>query len=175
MGVRDDEIQRLIHYAKSMGVKVYIYSRSNPAGAAEWTLDGTTISVFAGPTNSKSDTILDLIHELGHHVWFVHEKDRQQDLKFEQAITRENLYQVETDVPTPKHLRKKIWNVEIAGTKYWDIIVKDTNIKIPTWKIEAAKEFDMWMYEMYYENGHFPKGKFKKNRRKEILAKHRPS
>lgn len=174
MGVRDEEIQRLIHYAKGMGVKVIIYSKSRNGAEAQWTLDGSLIEVFAGPTKSKTEVILDLIHELGHHIWFVHEKNRQPDMKFDEAITRENLFEEELDVPTPKHLRKKIWDVEVAGTAYWDIIVKDTNIKIPTWKIEAAKEFDMWMYEMYYENGHFPKGKFRKDHYRDVQAKYRP-
>lgn len=175
MGVRDEEIQRLIHYGKGLGVKVIIYSKGKRGAAAEWTLDGSQIQVYAGANKSKTDIILDLIHELGHHVWFIHEKNRQPDMKFDKAITRENLFQVDTDVPTPKHLRKKIWDVELAGTAYWDIIYKDTNIKIPTWKLQAAKEFDMWMYEMYYENGHFPRGKDRRERYLEVQAKYRPS
>lgn len=173
MHVRDEEIQRLILYAKGLGVKVIVYNKVKEGAEAEWTLDGTTIRVYAGPRKSKTDLILDLIHELGHHVWFIHEKDRQQDLKFEEAITRENLFETETDIPTPKHLRKKIWDVEVAGTAYWDIIVKDTNIKISPWKIEAAKDMDMWMYEMYYENGHFPKGKMLRDHYREVQSKYR--
>ncbi|NJO48262.1 MAG: hypothetical protein HC840_00940 [Leptolyngbyaceae cyanobacterium RM2_2_4] len=174
MTIRDDEIQRLIHYAKGMGVKVILYNKSKSGAEAEWTLDGTLIQVYAGSKKSKTSIVLDLIHEIGHHVWFVHEKNRQPDMKFDEAITRENLVEEDPDKPTPKHLRKKIWDVEKAGTAYWDIIVKDTNIKIPTWKIEAAKEFDMWMYEMYYENGHFPKGKLRADHYREVQSKHRP-
>jgi hypothetical protein len=173
MGIRDDEIQRLIHYAKGIGVKVAIYNKSKKGAEAEWTLDGTQINVYAGKNKSKSSIILDLIHELGHQLTFIHERNRKPDMKFDEAISRENLYQVETDIPTPKKLRKKIWDVEMAGTAYWDIIVKDTNVKIPKWKIEASKEFDMWMYEMYYKNGHFPKGNFKKAHGKEVLAKYK--
>lgn len=175
MGIRDLEIQRLIHYGKGLGVKTIIYNKSKRNTEAEWTLNGTMIQVYASSRKSKTDIILDLIHELGHMVWFVQEKDRQPDIKFEEAITRENLFQVETDIPTPKHLRKKIWDVEVAGTKWWDVIYKDTDIKIPMWKLEAAKEVDMWMYEMYHENGHFPKGKFKENHYKEVQAKYRPA
>lgn len=175
MHPRDLEIQRLTHYAKGMGVKVIIYNKSKSGAESEWTLDGSLIQVYADKDKSKTSIILDLIHELGHHVWFVHEKNRKPDMKFYEAITRENLFEYESANPTPKHLRKKIWDVEVAGTAYWDIIVKDTNIKIPKWKIEAAKEFDMWMYEMYYENGYFPKGKLRALKYREVQAKHRPT
>lgn len=173
MGIRDEELKRLIHYAKGMGVKVTIYAKSNKDASAEWTLDGTAIDVYTGKGQTKTDTILDLVHELGHHVWFVHEKDRQPDMKFDEAITRENMFEEDPANPTPKHLRKKIWDVELAGTAYWDIIIKDTNIKIPSWKIEAAKEFDMWMYEMYYETGKFPKGIGKRQHGVEVRRRHR--
>lgn len=83
------------------------------------------------------------------------------------------MYPDKNGPPTPKHLRKKIWDVEAAGTAYWDIIYKDTGLKIPMWKVEAAKEFDTWMYEVYYETGHFPKGKFKKEHYRKVQAKHK--
>lgn len=173
--VRDEEIKRLIHYAKGLGVKVIIYSKTRSDAKAEWALDGSMIQVYAGSRRSKTNIILDLIHELGHHVWFIHEKNREPDMKFDEAITRENLFEIETDVPTPKHLRKKIWDVEVAGTHWWDVIYKDTNVKIPMWKVEAAKEFDMWVYEVYYETGHFPKGEYRENHYREVQDKYRPS
>lgn len=173
MGIRDEEIKRLIFYAKGMGVKVTIYNKSAKNMAAEWSLDGTTIVVYKSPGKTKTDVILDLLHELGHHVWFVHEKERQPDLKFEEAIERENLVEEDPSEKTPTHLRKKIYDVEKAGTDWWMTIYKDTNLKIPLWKVHAAIEFDTWMYEQYWLEGAFPKGKAKRKRRLEILAKHK--
>lgn len=172
MTIRDEEIKRLIHYAKGMGVKVTIYNKPNKGAAADWTLDGTSITVYAGKSVSKTSIVLSLIHELGHHLWFIHEKDRQPDLKFHEAIDRENIFLENKAIPTPKHLRKKILGVELAGTAYWDTVIKDVGIKIPKWKVEAAKEFDIWMYEMYYENGKFPQGKFKTDHYSEVRKKH---
>lgn len=172
MGIRDEEIKRLIHYAKGLGVRVVIYNKSHPDSAAEWLLDGSQIQIYAGKGTTKTDIILHLIHELGHHVWWIHEKDRQPDLKFDEAITRENLFKTETDTPTPKHLRKRIYDVEVAGTKWWESIYKETNIKIPMWKLQTAMEFDMWMYEVYYETGLFPKGKTHRDKYLEIRGKH---
>lgn len=173
MGVRDEELKRLIHYAKGLGVKVIIYQKSHKDMAAQWTIDGTLIEVYAGKGQTKTETILDIIHELGHHVWFIHEKDRQPDLKFEEAITRENMYEEDPENPTPKHLRKKIWDVEVAGTKWWEVIYKDTNMKFPIWKLHAAMEHDMWMYEQYYETGKFPKGMKKRQHGIDVRRKYR--
>jgi hypothetical protein len=171
---RDEEIKRLIHYAKGLGVKVIIYTKSSPDADAQWTLDGSLIEVFAGNTTSKTDIILSLIHELGHHVWFIHAKNRQPDLKFDEAIERQNLFEEDDHKnPAPKHLRKKIYDVEKAGTEWWLSIYKEVGIGIPEWKIHAAMEFDIWSYEVYYETGHFPGGKMKSDKHKEIWKKWR--
>jgi hypothetical protein len=174
MGIRDEEIKRLIHYAKGLGVRVIIYNKDDKIAQADWTLDGTLIRVYTGGTATKTDIILSLIHELGHQLWWIYLKNRQPDLKFEQAIERQNLfYEDSLDNPAPKDLRKKIFDVEKAGTDWWISIYKETAIKIPEWKLYAAMEFDMWMYEIYYEEGHFPKGMKKKKKYVEIQKKWR--
>ena len=171
---RDEEIKRLVHYAKGLGVKVIIYNKANKEADAEWALDGSLIQVYIGNNTSKTNTILSLIHELGHHIWFIHEKDRQPDLKFEEAIERQNLCEEDDKKnPAPKHLRKKIYDVEKAGTEWWLSIYKDVGIQIPEWKLFTSMEYDMWIYEVYYETGHFPKGVVRKNKFKEIQKKWR--
>lgn len=173
MGIRDEEINRLVKYAAGMGVKVKFNSVKND-DSAEWTLDGSEITIFTRAQGSKTETILSLIHEIGHHVWFVHEKDRQPDLKFEQAIDRQNLFaEDKADTPPPKKLREKILACEKAGTAYWETIWKDTNIKLPKWKLFAAMEFDIWMYEVYCETGSFPKGDEWQETKKRVNAKHK--
>lgn len=174
--IRDDEIKRLVHYAKGMGVKVIIHNKSDPDADGRWYLDGSTIEIYAGALN-KTDMVLSLIHELGHHVWFIHEKDRQPDLKFDEAICRENIVAEVNDKKnlTPKHLRKKIYDVEAASSLWWNAIIKDTNIKIPQWKIDYQREFDVWQYEVYYENGAFPTHKLKKEKLIELNIKWKPA
>ena len=173
--IRDDELKRLIHYAKGLGVKVTIYSSHNKDGAADWALDGSEISVWSGGF-SKTDTVLSLIHELGHQLYFIHEKDRQPDLKFDEAITRENVVAKVNDKKnlTPKHLRKKIYDVEAAGTAWWSVIVKETNVKIPEWRISMQMEMDIWMYEYYYEHGTFPDRTKARLKRRELRDKWKP-
>lgn len=171
MGIRDDEISRLVKYAEALGLKVS-FIRGQADGAADWVIDGSEIRIYRANNHSKTDLILSLIHELGHHLWFIHEKERNPDLKFEEAIERENLVEENLARITPKKLRKKILNVEEEGIKYWDIIVKDTQIKIPTWKVEMAKEFDIWNYQVYYKTGKFPSGKQRKDKIKQLLMKY---
>lgn len=171
MGVRDEEIKRLIHYGQGLGVKVTILSGKDKDNDGYWALDGTEILICAGNHDSKTELILSLIHELGHHVWFIHEKDRQPDFKFEEAIDRELLKEEEKGNITPKHLRKKIYNVERASAEYWYVIYKDTGIQIPEWKLFAQREYDVWMYEEYYEKGEYPKGEQKRKKLKEIRKK----
>lgn len=174
MAVRDEEISRLIKYAEGLGLKVKFLTRSRGSPAAEWTLDGTEITVYTNKHTTKIDIILSLIHELGHHVWFIHEKNRQPDLKFEEAIERQNLHESElSDTPAPKALRKKILQTEIAGTQWWDVIYRDTNCKFAKWKLEANKEFDIWVYTEYYLKGHFPSKKDGRSKFKEIKRKYK--
>lgn len=167
MGIRDQEIQRLINYAKGMGVKVIMYSRTNADCDAAWALDGTEIEIFDKNSKSKTDIILDLIHELGHHLWFIHVKDRNIDRKFEKAL--EKIGKSET-----KNDREKIYNEEMAATEWWDKIYKEADIKIPYWKLKCSKEMDMWMWKYYYENNFFPKTRTIRSKRKEILYKWKP-
>lgn len=168
--IRDDEITRLIKYAEALGLKI-IYAEVD--GCAEWTLDGTEIRINPKRAKIKTDLVLTLIHELAHHVWFIHKKERQPELKFEEALTRENLYLENKKSMTPKKLRKTILTLEVEGAAYWDIIIKDTNIKLPSWKINLAKEFDLWQYEYYYEHGNFPNRVNKRLKNKELVKKYK--
>ena len=175
MGIRDSEIQRLVHYAKSLGVNVIFLRKYDKYASANWALDGTEITIYNSKNKNKTEIIMDLLHELGHSLWWIHEKNRQPDLKFEEAIYRQNL--VEKDDlknPAPKHLRKKIVNIEKAGTLWWFSICKEVDIKIPEWKVNLFMEFDIWAYEIYYETGFFPTIEKKKEKFKELRAKWKP-
>ena len=171
--IRDKEIDRLIHYAKGLGTRV-VFSKKNNGDAAEWNLDGTEITIFTNSQDSKTDTILSLIHEIGHHVWFIHEKNRKPDLKFEEAISIQNLVETEDrNRPTPKKMRKKIYEVELASAQWWETIYKETDMKFPIWKLHAQKEFDIWIYEYFYNTGNFPTISQKTNKWRIIREKYK--
>lgn len=171
--IRDDEINRLVKYAEALGVKV-VFADKSPDAAGEWAIDGSEITIFKNNNTSKTETVISLVHEIGHHCWFIHEKERTPDLKFDEAITRENLViENKVNTLTPKKLRKKILDCELESMKYWEVIWKDTNIKIPKWRMYEAMEFDSWVYKYYYRNGVFPSDKECSNKTRALRKKHK--
>jgi hypothetical protein len=168
--IRDREIDRLLKYCEALGIKVVFVPDLD--GSAEWAIDGSEIRINKTRNTGKTELILTLIHELGHHLWFVYKKQRQPDIKFDEAITKQ-FFAENRGESTPKQSRKKILQIEKEGIKYWDIVVKDVDIKIPSWKIEMNKEFDIWQYEVYYETGKFPVRAVRRVKLKELTVKYK--
>jgi hypothetical protein len=167
---RDEEIVRLTKYAEGMGLKV-LFSNAKSLDAASWNIDGSQITIYLRKSNSKTATVLSMIHEIAHHLWFIHEKNRKPDMKFDQAIEFEMWR--EPDKPIRKSYRKRIYEMERASTVWWDAIYKETNIGIPKWKLYASMEFDIWQYEVYYHKGSFPPLSERRATYKAIKDKHR--
>jgi hypothetical protein len=163
--IRDEEIKRLILYAKCLGIKVTIYQRKSKDGnEAAWTMDGKSIDLWVSPTTSKTDIVLSLIHELGHHLVWVHDKNRQHPKNLDKAIDKttngENL---------TANQRYLLYLDEVDGTAYWDVIIKEVNIKIPKWRVEAQKKIDLWMYDWFWRKGVWPNGKTQIHTRRKIF------
>lgn len=169
--VRDEEIQRLINYAKGLGLKVS-FSSKNEDASAEWYLDNSGIIIYKNRNKTKIETVLSLIHELGHSLHNVHENDRKVDTKWQDAIDSIDEAE-ESGNDTKKRQRKVIFDDEVAGTRYWHEIYKETNMKFPIWKLDAAMEFDMWHYEVFYETGKFPGFKERNEKQKEVKNKYK--
>lgn len=161
--IRDEELNRLIRYAQGMGLSVRFkpYVRNSKI-AAEWTLDGSEITIYTSSTDSKLDKILSLIHELGHHKGFI-ENNRQTDPKVEEALE---------DEEEKKRNRNRIYSYEVADTQYWEQIYKDTNCQFDIRKLHIQKEFDIWCYEVYAEKGRFPTKAIKKEKLVQLKKKH---
>src|ERR1700688_1442617 len=108
--IRDQEIERLINYIKGLGLKVSFSSKKTDCSAF-WYLDNSAIVICKNSTknNSKIETVLSLIHEIGHALHNIHEKDRQVDTKFEQALSHVDEAE-ELGIDTQKKQRKIILN-----------------------------------------------------------------
>lgn len=169
--IRDLEIQRLVNYTKGLGLKVTFSSKKSDY-SAHWSIDNSEIVVFNNKNKPKIVVILDLIHELGHSKHNVWEKDRQVDPKFEKALDHVD-DAAEHGTDTKKRHRKTILNNEIAATRYWEEIYHETDMKFPLWRLEMAKEFDIYQYEIFYETGRYPTAKEKKQKRIELTKKYR--
>lgn len=161
---RDDEINRLIRYAQGMGLSVrFKPSKKGSKDAAEWVTDGSEITVYVSPNSSKIEKILSLIHEISHHKAWI-DNERQMDPKVEEALDSEE---------NKKIHRKRIFDMEVNDSVYWEDIYKDTNCKFDIKKLHVQREYDLWQYEVYYETGKFPKGKDKKKKYKELKNKYK--
>ena len=170
--IRDEELNRLVNYAKGLGLKVTFSSKKSDISAA-WYLDNSGIVIFKSKNTTKIETVLSLVHELGHAMHNIHEKDRKVDPKFEQALDAVDEAE-ELEIDTQKRHRKTILNNEIAGTQYWDSIYKETHMKFPIWRLEMAKVYDTWQYQVFYETGKDPIGRVRLKKRKELRKKYGP-
>ena len=161
--VRDNEIQRLIKYGQGMGVAVrfkpYIkYSKFE----AEWALDGSEIVIFTKPRDSKLQKVLSLIHELSHHKAFVN-NGRTIDPKIEEALDSDN----------NKIHRKRVLNMEVSDSQYWEEIYRDTDCRFNINILHREKEHDLWAYQIYSKTGKFPTHKENLAKAKELRKKYR--
>jgi hypothetical protein len=169
--IRDREIQRLISYIKGIGLKVSFTSK-DVGGSALWHLDNTEIVICKKYNTTKIETILSLIHETGHALHNLWEKNRKIDQKFNEALTDIDDAE-EQGMDTQKRQRKIVLDNEIAGTNYWYNIYKETDMKFPIWRLEVAKGFDIWQYEVFYETGSYPPAKDRIEKRKELTNKYK--
>lgn len=165
MHIRDEEIKRLIQYAKGLNTTVRIQSVKKIDGvSADWSIDGSNITIYKDDKTSKIDIVLSLIHELGHHLEHIHTNNRQLDDELNEAIDPEE---------SKKAYRKKIYDWELKSSKWWEIIYKETNCKFNINRLFLQQEFDLWQYEVYRESGEFPSTSEFKRKYKELKQKHK--
>jgi hypothetical protein len=162
--IRDEERERLTKYAEAMGVRVLFSQRRSDDGVAEWQLDGKLIVIYTKEHESKLDMILSLIHEVSHHCEHVRNGNREFDVKLDEAINSEE--------EKKKH-RKKIYEWEEKSAVHWEGVYRDTDCKFPIYRLYIAREFDVWMYRVYYETGDFPSRKDRNRKRKELKEKYK--
>ncbi|MFM1781350.1 MAG: hypothetical protein RLZZ181_115 [Pseudomonadota bacterium] len=152
MGIRDEELLRLKRYAEGMGIRVSFTARKvGEVAAATWDMSENLITITVGKRDSKIDTILYFIHELGHQVSFVHDDNRQHPSGLLDAMAKEN-----EDQPLSRRERKLILESEFKGMKWWSVIYKDTDMKFPKYKLYYAREYDAWVYTFFYNHGKYP-------------------
>ncbi len=169
--IRDEEIKRLVNYAKGLGLKVIFSSTAEDSGY--WTLDNSEITISKNNNSSKMETVLSFIHELGHAKHNIHEKDRRIDQKLDNTIDHLDAAQDQGIDSKRKHRKYQLEN-EIAGTRYWHEIYLETNMKFPIWRLNAAIDFDCWQYEVFLEKDKFPTQKEIRAKIKELKAKYKP-
>lgn len=154
-------------YAKGLGLNVIFkpYKRGSGTGG-EYIGSTKEIIVYQGPNDSKTDTILILLHELGHHLDYIY-KGKRDPKKLSEALNKEH-GRKKNDPPLARHLRQYIFDCEYNGTQYMPVIAKELDLKIPLWKVEAEAKLDQWFYRTYLVHGKDPLRKQIKAKRREL-------
>jgi hypothetical protein len=158
---RDEELNRLIRYCQGMGLSVHFkpyVKRSNVA--AEWATDGSEITIYISPRCSKIEKILLLIHEASHHKAFVN-NEREVDPKVEEALNSDK-----------KRDKKRVLDMEIADSRHWEQIYRDTNCQFNINRLHKERDFDIWTYQFAYDNDREATCKEKSEKRKELRRKY---
>lgn len=155
MGVRDEDLKRLVHYAKGLGLKVKFRKHIKGIGGAEYDWEHQEIWVYRSSSCSKTTLILNMLHELGHHEDFI-AKGRKTTKRVEKAFAKlndGNIYGYRLDLT--KKDREIIWKEERDGIEYMDVIHEAANLKLPRWKVKRAQHLDLAEYNLLYKEGRF--------------------
>lgn len=163
--IRDREITRLIKYAEGLGLKV-IFTPYKPYSMdlGYWSIDGTELTICKGAKQSKLSIILVLIHELGHHLEFVHTYNRAGMPGLSKALD---------NLEVSKDSRKLLHKWEKDSAAWWDLIYNEVGLKFPKYRLEVEKAFDIWQYKVYYLEGKFPNKKRKQKKLDNLMDKYR--
>jgi hypothetical protein len=167
----DTQLGTLVSYAKGLGLAVYFREWKKGFPAAQWQLDGACIEIYRKKNQSKMQTIICLIHEVSHHLDFIHHKNRQYDEEFGEsleALDNSTLLKERTK----KRDRLILYKNEARSAQWWDTVYKECNLTFPISRLHLEREFDLFWYHYYYENDKYPTGKLLQKKRRELRKKY---
>lgn len=164
------EFERMKLYAKGLGIKVTLLKREgDDYSTSEWLTTGDEIIFYNIEKKKFLDLIIDFIHELSHHMFWVH-NGRKGDLKTDRALDKNQAY-LESGETLPKKYRKIIYQMEKDEAVYQEVIHKEIGSKVPLWRVRSSRDLDIWIYRKWYQTGEWSRPKaideqFKKLRKK---------
>ena len=162
------EFNRLVKYAEGLGIKVTcIKATSSDGNAAEWSTDGSQITIYKADTKPPLKLVLNMLHELSHHMAWIH-NGRKGDLKTDKILNKEDAGLELTELQ-----RKHLYEMEKSDYEYQLLIHHEVGSKIPLWRLKAEIELDEWIYKYYWKNNKWPLMKDQTVKRKELLNKHK--
>lgn len=145
--IRDQEIKRLEQYSAGLGLPVRRRKYEGDGTGAKVVIssDGNPEYILMNiwPGKSKTQIILDLLHEIGHQLGFIY-NGRQDPPELMEAL--------QADKPNKKQ-RKLIYEMEKRDAQYREFAYQETNIKIPKAKLLIDIELDIWFYRNWYLTG----------------------
>jgi hypothetical protein len=170
MHIRDREIERLQKYSESLGLPVSWRKYRRGFAGAIWERDGdnkVSLTMYTWPTQSKTNVILNLLHELSHHLAFIYQ-GRTLTASVMRAFSKD-------EYELTEHEREIIYNIEKDDAKYRLTIAYELDIKIPEWRIKADMAVDEWFYYRFWKDGIYPGQQEINDKCKEMKEKYRAS
>lgn len=163
MSIRDEEIKRLIKYSEGLNLPVKWVERtpySDDPGAMVISHDGVPecLEMYVWPGKSKTQIILDFLHELGHQLGWIYNN---------RTDPPELLEACSTDNPDKKQ-RKLIYEMEKRDAVYRDYVYNEVGIKIPHWKLDVDIALDLWYYKYWWRTNKHPTKQQFKRKEKEL-------
>jgi hypothetical protein len=167
MRIRDKEIDRLEKYAAGLGIKILWkkYERGQVT-AAEWSTDGSEITVYLWAQRSKTGIILDLVHEFAHHMAWI-AADKKTPIHIDRAL------EADANGEATKEHNRLIYEMEKSDAKYQERIFRELQLTIPIWKFKSRKKLDLWVYKRIWMTGKMPTEKQIRLKRQELDARFR--
>lgn len=169
--IRDEEIRRLKKYAEGLGAKIIEKPSYKGCGGGDWDCDTRTITYYTDKHQSKTDIILNLLHELGHHLDWIYKgkKISKKVLKACEVFYEGVVFGSKAHVS--REYRKIIYEEERDGIFYMDIIWKECGLKLPLWKVKLRQYLDLLDYNRAYLDGRFTTAKEYRAIRKEAIPR----
>ena len=151
----NNDLHRVKKYAEGLGIKVYFKDYYRGAGGADWDMENQNITIYVHKGQSKTQILLTLLHELGHHLdWIYNDKKiKKQERKAQQILCSGHMFGKRNDLT--KRQRKLILDSEIGGVNYMSLIHKELNLSVPLWKVKMQQDLDIYDYQMLYDYGRF--------------------
>ena len=149
--IRDEEIKRLEMYSESLGLPVvwkqYVpYSKSHGAAVIIENDVPVRLEMVTWKRKSKTQIVLDFIHELAHHMSWIY-KGRKDSPELLEAMYATN---------PNKNQRKLVYEMEKEDSNYRLLIYRELGIKIEEWKLLLDIAVDIWYYKHWWLTGKQP-------------------
>lgn len=152
MSKQEQDIFKLKQYAKSLGLSVYFRKYEKGTGAAEY-ITNTSITIFVGSRTTKTEIILSLLHELGHHLDYLATKTNPEIEKALEYLNNGKISGNRSDIP--KKYRKIILDIEKSGINYMPVIYHMLDLSIPYYLVKLQQDVDLREYIVLYKTGKF--------------------
>ncbi len=149
--IRDEEIKKLIFYAKSLGAKINIRNYAFEHEAEVVFSAKYTININKHRHRNKTQLIFSLMHEIAHLKYIA-----LNNYKFSDAFLEEVWALEEQGKKIPKKYRKDIVKFELDSLGLMVNIASEIGVKVPMWKVLRTMEHDKYFYKVLGETGYFP-------------------